>query len=285
MKRPKTIIKAFIGQVCYGPTPCTRINLHMGDTKTPVLWSKEVSKNGITSVAFEAAKIPAIIDEILDYINEGEPDDDEDDIFYLNATWDDGELEDIASRPIKPSRNNGNAAAFQNQSWRHIEAVMRINASMAESMAKMGNVQMNHASRMVEEYGDVHLRLAEAQQGMLDRSHERQLEAKRDERQAAMIEAGMQGLLACLPMFAGKLAGILPMGAGAIKASPQYQMMKAMFENTQPEQWPHILAWLESYPGTPAEKAALKMGLESMMQDMINAEQGNGTNGQHEAKH
>lgn len=275
MKRPKTIIRDFLNRVLYGDTPCSRVSLHMGSVKAPACLSKKTSNNGITSAEFASEKLDAFIDEIIEYINEGDVDDDEDDVFYLYASWDEGERDNIASRPIHPKRKEGDAG-FTVQAWRHIEACMRINASMAESISKHGAIQMNHASRMVEEYGDVHLKLAHAEQANLDRNHERLLEAKRDERQAAMIEAGLQGLLACLPMFAGKLSGILPLGANAIKAAPQYQMMKAMFEGTQPEQWPLIMSWLESYPGTPAEKAALKMGLESLMTDMINAENSNG---------
>lgn len=284
MKRPKTIIRDFLSRVLYGDTPCSGVSLHVGSVKSAPLLSKRTSSKGITSDQFKGASLDAFIDEILDYVNEGADDEDEDEEYYLYAFWDDGEQENVASRPIKPKKSTG-GAAFQNQAWRALEAQMRINAMMAESIAKHGSIQMHHASRMVEEYGDVHLKLAHAEQANLDRTHERQLEAKRDERQAAMLEAGMQGLLACLPMFAGKLAGILPMGVQAMRAAPQYQMLKAMFEGTTPERWPTIMSWLESFPGTAAEKAALKMGIESVMTEMIDAENSEKANGQAHSQH
>lgn len=272
MRRPKTLILNFLNRVCYGSTPCSVITLHAGSIRSPALLSDRVSNNGITSQTFNATRLDSYVDKILDFINEGDVDDDEEEAYYLYAQWEDGEQEGIASHPIKPKRANGSSAQLLNQAWRHIEAQMRINASMAESVCKHSSVQMHHATRMVEEVGDASLRAVQAEQALADRTHERQLEAKRDERQAEMIQAGLQGLLACLPMFAGKLSGILPMGANAMRSAPQYQMLKSLFENTQIEQWPMIMSWLEAYPGTVAEKAALKMAVESLMTDMINAE-------------
>lgn len=272
MKRPKTLIRDFLNRVLYGHTPCTHVSLHLGSSKSDPLLRRQTSEHNVTSDEFKGSALDTFINDIIEFINEGDVDDDEDETYCLLAHWENGEQEDITSRPIKPKNSNGNQGALLNQSWRHIEACMRINASMAESVAKHANVQMHSATRMVEEYGDVHIRLAEAEQKNLDRTHERLLEAKKDERQAEFMSAAMQGILSCLPMFAGKLAGILPMGADAFKASPQYQSLKAMFEETTPEQWPYVEQWLGQFPGSPAQKAALKMAIDSIMNDMFEAE-------------
>lgn len=279
MKRPKTIIRDFLNRVLYGATPCTHISLHLGSSKSDPLIRRQTSENNVTDNDYKGSSLDAFINDLIEFINEGDVDDDEDETYCLLAHWDNDLQEDITSRPIKPKNSNGNQGALLNQSWRHIEACMRINASMAESVAKHANVQMHSATRMVEEYGDVHIRLAEAEQKNLDRSHERLLEAKKDERQAEFMSAAMQGILACLPMFAGKLAGILPMGANALKATPQYQSLKAMFEETTPEQWPYVEAWLQQFPGSAAQKAALKMAVDSILNEMIESEKAK-TNGE-----
>jgi len=280
-RRAKTVINNFLLRVCYGSNPCHVITLHEGNCKSPAMLSNRVSNDKRTLPEFHKHNIETYVDSILEFINEeSEHQDDEDEgVYYLYAQWEDGEQENIISPPIKPKAAGNMQTRFLNQAWRHIEASMRINASMAESVAKHASVQMHHSTRMVEEMGDVSLRAVQAEQQLADRTQERLLEAKADERKAAMIEAGLQGLLACLPMFAGKLTGVLPMGANAMRSAPQYQMLKSLFENTQIEQWPMIMSWLEAYPGTVAEKAALKMAVESLMTDMINAEKEAESNG------
>jgi len=235
----------------------------MGSPKAGALLSRSTKPS-----EYKGGNLDVFVDELVDFINETD-DTDEDEVYFVKAEWDDDEQPEVTSPPIKPKSANGSNTALLGQAYRHIEAVGRLNAQMVDSVMRNASAQMHSSSRVFETLGDTQMRMLEAQEQNADRSHERLLEAKKDDRQAEFQDSLLKGLLACFPMFAAKLAGIMPMSAEAFKASPHYQSLKGMFQETTPDDWPHIHAWLSSFPGTPAQKAAINMAVESLMAEMI----------------
>lgn len=272
MKLPKKSIRDFLNRVLFGATPCSRVSLHLGSTKTEPLMVRCTTPGD-----YKGSNLDVFVDDIIELIEEDQSEDD-DEPYVLKAEWDDDEQPPIASRPIRVRGGAISAASLLSQVYRHNEAVARLNAGMVESIMRHGGVQLHQAQIMAEEASEARMRATNAEQELADRSHERLLEAKREEVKINLLESGMKQVLALLPAVAGKLAGIMPQGATALKASPQYQVIKSMIEEKKPEEWPVLYAWLASYPGSIAEKAAMQMTIESIITEM-QATEGEKTNG------
>lgn len=266
--KAKAVIKAFLERTIHGANPCGAISLHLANSKSEPLLKRKVSE----------IEIDAFVIEVGEIIN------DDDAASYCLKSWyldlDENSLTvpGEVSRPIQiKSDDTGQALLVQmlKQSHEHIEVLMTQVATMVQASASTSNRQADAAARIIGELGDTRLRMIQAEQDVLDRSHERQLESKRDERNAQFLEAGVSGLIGILPMFAGQLTGILPQGAKAMRASPQYQAIKSLFADLPADQWPAVHEWLKFAPLPVAQKATLEMVIDSMMTDMIEAEKTN----------
>lgn len=265
MKRPKTIAKDFLNRVLFGHEPCQRISIHMGSSKSEPLFSRAVTPN-----EYKGADLDAFIDEILEIIDEDS--EEECEPYCLKAEWDEDERF-VVSRPITPKHARDNQAQFVNQAWRHIEALTRAVTGMVESGAKNNIHAAQMQYNMMQDFADTRTKALIAEQDALDRSHERQLAAKKDERFAAFSQTAMSSVLACLPMLAGKLTGIMPQGADAVRSSPHYQVLKSIFEETPEENWPMIHEWLAKAPLPIGQQAAFAQIIESIVNDMAKAEE------------
>lgn len=273
VKKPKAIITDFLNRVLFGHDPCSQVTLHEGSSRTDPLLTRMVKPSDFKP----ERRVEEFVEELLDFMSDGNGVDD-DEVYCLKATWEDGE-KTVVSRPIKIAGGAVNHAQLLGQAYRHIEVVARLNAGMVDSVTKNAGVQFYHARQMIEESADSRIRMIEAEQQLADRTHERQLEAKREERDSEFKSEIMKGLLALAPMFAGKLAGILPAGSQAVKASPQYQALKAIISEIPEDQWPNMFAWLQAAPLPIAQKGALSTIVESIIGDMQKVENPEPTNG------
>lgn len=273
MKKPKAIIDSFLQRVTTGANPCGAVSLHLGHSKTEPLVKRRTKQDDAT------IDIDALGREFLEIIS-----DDDDGTYCLKTWFYDDESNSFSapgevSKPIQVKQVDNTQQLLIDmlrQAQNHNETLMGYVSTMVESTSRSSHRQADAAGRIIGELGDVRLRMITAEQENLDRSHERLLETKRDERNAAMIQSAVTGLTNILPMFAGKLTGILPQGAAAIKASPQYQAIKGLFEDIPPDQWPAVKQWLHFAPLPVAQKATLDMVIESLMNDMVELENGNG---------
>lgn len=261
MKRPKVIVRDFLTRTLTGSNPCARISLHCGNSRSDPLLERKV-----TVGEYEGGNFDSFVDEILALVDD---DDDEPDTYCLKAVYDDDESV-MVSKPITAKSSAGNPERMMlSQAHRHIEVLTRGIASMLDTQARYQATRSEHELDALEKYGDIRQRMLLAEQENADRSHERQLEAKREERQAAWIDGGIKALMNMVPMLAGQLAGIVPQGAAAVRASPQYQTLRGLFENRTEEEWPSVQHWLMSAPLPAADLAAFKLVIESVVADMI----------------
>ena len=270
--RPLTLIKRFLNRYLFAGNYAGRISLHLANSSETALFSKSFSEEEIQDLK-NRDDFAALVDDYVNVIKEYCDDEDEDedsDGFILRATLEDGT--EVASPPMRPKSSKNIEKALLAQTHRHLEKVLDVNHKMVESVMKHGTTQMYHARQISEEGNETRIRLLKTEQDLADRSHERMLEAKKDEQAAEFRSAIMKGLTACAPVLAGKIAGIMPLGAEAVRASPHYQSLKAIFEGVPQEHWPAMNAWLQSCPLPDAEKTALNHVVDSIMNDMIESE-------------
>ena len=239
----------------------------MGNSKGDALFSQKVKPQ-----EFEGANLDALVDQVLSLI-ESDDDDEEPQSYCLRAEYDDGDT----VRVSKPITNKGSGGNIERQllvqAHRHIEVLTRGVAHMLDSNARVQTQRAEIELEGLQKYGELRNRMLIAEQENADRSHERLLEAKREDRKAEWIDQGVKAILNIAPMFAGKLGGIMPQSATAVRATPQYQTLRSLFENQPAENWANIAAWLQNVPlNSVAEKAAFQMVIDSVMADMIEAE-------------
>lgn len=276
MKLPEKTIRNFLHRVIHNISPCCRISLHVGSTKVAPFYATPIEPDD-----YKGSKLDAFVHELIDLMSENAEDDDDVEECFILALWDDGEKE-MAQR-VKLRRNAGvsnvtNILANQNVK------LAQINANMCESIMRWGSASLGHSARVVEELSDTRSRMLEAEEKALDKSHERQLQAKREEFKLEAAHSAVRGFLALAPMLAGKLTGITTLGADAVRASPQYQTLKAIFEEIPEKEWPIVYQWLNSNPLPVGPRAALSQVIETLIGDMSAKEDGP-TNGKASTTH
>lgn len=277
--KPVTVVKRFFSRYLFGTNRASRMSLHLANSSETCLFSKSFSDDDIEDIKpgksdSHAGAYAELIDEYVGVIKDHlDDDDDDDDVdgFILRATLEDGTM--VSSPPIRPKSGKNVEKSLLAQCYRHLERALDVNHKMVDSVMKHGTNQMYHARQMHTEAYDVQHRLLKTEQDLADRSHERMLEAKKEEQSAEFRQAIMNGVTACFPMLAGKIAGIMPQGAEAVRASPHYQTLKSLFENIPPERWGEMNQWLQSVPlNSDAERTAFNHVVDSIMNDMVEAE-------------
>lgn len=279
-QRPKTVIRQFLNRYIFTANHAVEISLHAGSTNSTPLLTRCITEHDINDLK-GMGMLDGLVDEFLAIINEDDDPDEDDDGYILHAELRDGEH--VATRPMRPRNGHSPEKHLLAQCYRHLERALTVNHAMVDSVMKHGTTQMYHARQMAEESFETRARLLTTEQDLADRSHERLLEAKKEEQSAEFRQAIMNGVAACFPMLAGKLAGIMPLGAEAVRASPHYQTIKSIFEGVPQEHWPLMHAWLQSCPLGDAEKSALNHVIDSIMNDMVEGEKKKASNGKKDA--
>lgn len=143
------------------------------------------------------------------------------------------------------------------QLMRHNEAIMRQLVSMANAMGMQSGHTITALKNELEDERKFKLKFIKKYEQLEDRTHERQLEIRREERKEAQMSQIANGVAALLPGAVGKLMGVKAEGAAALRGTPQYQALKSIFQNMSREQLEAMPDWLASAPLGEMEKSAL----------------------------
>lgn len=138
--------------------------------------------------------------------------------------------------PSEPPTEKG----LVSQSMRHLEAIMRTTTiANAESM-RMMVTELKRTSEINQKFAEQHVDFLVLMQDMLDRSHSRRLQERREEASVAMHESALSKLEAIAPVIVNRLAGkqILP------EEDPALMLMGSLLETMTPEQQQTFLTTL-----------------------------------------
>lgn len=198
--------------------------------------------------------------------------------FVIKAEWNEPpEKERPEQSPIfkvEPSKENSrdmpNERGVLGMMMRHIECKERIlqsttQATLVFAAEAMKSMRQENAELRSQAYENEKLR-----QDLLDRTHERQLKAKNEERHDERMAMLMANVQALAPLLLGKVAGISKLGASAVKLTPQYQTIKGIVDGATPEQMASMADWLKSFPGTVGQKKALEETFLSIIASVTN---------------
>lgn len=268
MRLPEKTIRNFLHRVIHNSEPCCRISLHVGSTKVPPFYSTDIDPQD-----YKGSKLDTFVNELVELISENAEDDEDSEECFILANWEDGDKEMACRLKLRKNANSTNVTnILANQNVK----LAQINANMCESIMRWGSSSLGHSARVIEELSETRSRMLEAEEKAIDRSHERQLEAKREEFKLEAAHSAVRGFLALAPMLVGKIGGITALGADTVRATPQYQTLKAIFEEVPEKEWPVIYQWLNSNPLPVGPRAALSQVIETLIGDMAEKERSNG---------
>jgi hypothetical protein len=131
------------------------------------------------------------------------------------------------------------------QSMRHLETRSNELTARERLVAQQTEHLITRLSGMVTQLADVFPRVLEAEQTLLDRSDERRIRLRREEKQDKVVERGIEQIM----MLAGPLMGkMLPGKAG--QAMAQDMMLLSLMSSLKPEQIQALMGTL-----TPEQQA------------------------------
>lgn len=130
--------------------------------------------------------------------------------------------------PSEPPTEKG----LVSQTMRHLEAVMRSSTIANAELQRMLVTELRRVTEINQKFAEQHVDFLVLMQDMLDRSHSRRLQERREEASVAMHESALSKLEAIAPVIVNRLAGkqILPEEDSAL------MLMGSLLENMTPEQ-------------------------------------------------
>ncbi len=175
--------------------------------------------------------------------------------------------------PSEPATEKG----VTSQSMRHLEFRDGQLTRREALVAQQSEALITRLSSMVQSLADVFPRVLEAEQGLIDRTQERNIRFRREEKTDKIVEKGLETVM----MLAGPLAAkLLPGQAG--KAVAQDMMTINLLSSLQPDQLQAIVGMLN-----PEQKAnffelysALRQRYEKVQLDDKGSVEANGVSSQ-----
>lgn len=124
--------------------------------------------------------------------------------------------------------DDGNTKALVSQQMRHTEAIMRVSVSSMGQI--LGNLfeALSRSQERERLYSDKHLEMLKLTEELMDRSHEREMEAKEQEFKQDLAFQAVDQIKPMLPVIAAKLMGK--------KADIGDMAIKSFLESLSPEQ-------------------------------------------------
>jgi hypothetical protein len=154
---------------------------------------------------------------------------------YIRVAPSDVEIERDLT-PSEPPTEKG----LVSQTMRHLEAVMRTTTIANTELQRMLVTELKRVTEINQKFAEQHVDFLVLMQDMVDRSHSRRLQERREEASVAMQESALSKLEAIAPVLVNRLAGkqILPEEDSAL------MLMGSLLENLTDDQQQSILGTL-----------------------------------------